>query len=225
MALLGGEAEQTPCTTRFIVGMRMHHHEGMGFLGHRLLVCEPPHFAQGHARTDPPHQRWGAWWGLCRRWRALSRWSAAPRGSALGPRVHRRHACGHHPRLVEHASPLRSPWGDDGDGVHLSQQGWAWRAPRPAGPAAPAHSWWRPHAPCYRRCTRSGPSEPPLLPERRAPPAPRWGRLTRTSPVYHASGNIPASATDLGPLLPGPAPDRPLRAPPGTRTGAAPRPG
>ena len=53
MALLGGEAEQAPRTTRFIVGMRMHHHEGMGFPGHRLLVCEPPHPRSG-ARSHGP---------------------------------------------------------------------------------------------------------------------------------------------------------------------------
>src|SRR4029077_12741473 len=53
MALLGGEAKQTTGTTRFIVGMRMHHHEGMGFPGHGRLVCEPPHPRPG-ARSHGP---------------------------------------------------------------------------------------------------------------------------------------------------------------------------
>ena len=64
MALLCREAQQTTGTTRFIVGMRMHHHQGMGFPGHRLLVCGPRTLAQVHARTDPPRQQWG---GLRRR--------------------------------------------------------------------------------------------------------------------------------------------------------------
>src|SRR5262249_33536726 len=53
MALLGGEAEQAPRTTRFILGMRMPHHEGRVFLGHRLLVCAPPPPRPG-ARSHGP---------------------------------------------------------------------------------------------------------------------------------------------------------------------------
>src|SRR5262249_9790136 len=56
MALLGGEAQQTAGTTRFIVGMRMHHHEGMGLPDHGRLVCEPPHprpGARSHGSSTP----------------------------------------------------------------------------------------------------------------------------------------------------------------------------
>src|SRR5262249_40655634 len=62
MTLLGGEAEQASRTTRFIVGMRMHYHQGMGFLGHRLLVCEPPHPRPGALRARTRHASDG---GVC----------------------------------------------------------------------------------------------------------------------------------------------------------------
>jgi hypothetical protein len=59
MALLCREAKQTTGTTRFIVGMRMHHHQGMGLPGHRRLVCEPPHPRPG-ARSHGPAPPAGA---------------------------------------------------------------------------------------------------------------------------------------------------------------------
>ena len=226
MALLGGEAEQAPRTTRFIVGMRMHHHEGMGFPGHRLLVCEPPHPRSGARSHGPATPAAVGHGGAC----------VADGGRSHGGAQHL--VAAHQARASTGdtlEATILASWSTlpccEARGVMMAdgatpQPAWLGVAgATPAGPGAPAHSLWRPHAPCYRRCTRSGRSGPPLPPGRRAPPLPRWGRPTRTSPGCHATGNTPAPATHPGPPPPGPAPDRPPPAPPGMRAGAAPRPG
>jgi len=209
----------------------------MSLPGHRRLVCQPPQPRPGALARIHHASGGGAWWRWARLWGALSRWSEAPRGSAPSPNVHGRPSLGAAVLASWSTFPVReASGGHDGvmatahrswpathQGRH-SQQGGAWWEPRSAGPGDPAHWSWRPRTPCYRKCTMSGPSGPPLPPGRRAPPLLPWCRPTHTSPACHAIGNTPAPAIHPGQPLPGLVPDRPLPAPPGTRAVAAPRP-
>jgi hypothetical protein len=181
--------------------MRMHHHQGRGLPGHGHLVCQPPYPRRnrlGHGSTTHDATIIALWSTLLHR-------EASGVMVVTWPTTHRWLSSPHH--------------------IRYGQHGWAWRAPLAATPGALGHWSWRPHAPYYRRCTRSGRSGPPPLPGPRAPPLLRWCRPTHTFPACHAIGNTPAPAIHPGPPPPGLVPDRPLPAPPGTRAGAVPRPG